>query len=164
MLAHRPVVAALFLALCSALPALAEEHPEKLHVHGAYLRVTGGAGGTGAVFFTIHNGTDQDDMLIGAATDAAARTELHTHVEDANGVMSMQKIEGGIALPSGDMAELARGGDHVMLMGLKAPLQDGDTISLTLTFEHAPAETIEVQVDNARTPDMDMNHSHGTGG
>ncbi len=144
--------AAAALALCFAAPVLAQEHPEGLHIHDVYARSNGAVGGSGAVFFMIHNNTETDDRLIGVATDVAQKAELHTHVESADGVMQMTQIEGGIALPSGEMHELARGGDHVMLMGLTRALKDGDTFALTLTFEKAGDVQIEATVDNARKP------------
>lgn len=144
--------AAAALALMLAAPALAQEHPEGLHIHDVYARSNGAVGGSGAVFFMIHNNTETDDRLIAVATDVAQKAELHTHVESADGVMQMVQIEGGIALPSGEMHELARGGDHIMLMGLTRALKDGDQFSLTLTFEKAGAVQIEATVDNARKP------------
>lgn len=135
----------------SAMDAAAmENHPEGMHIHDVYARTNGGVGKTGAVFFVIHNNTDADDVLIGASSDIAAKVELHTHIESADGVMQMAKIEGGIALPAGEMHELARGGDHVMLMGLTKDLKDGDTFDVTLDFQTRPDETIEVTVDNQR--------------
>ena len=166
--------AALFL---SVLPLAAQDHPEGMHVHDVYARSNGQEGGSGAVFLMIHNNTETDDRLIAAATPVAEKAELHTHVESADGVMQMQAIEGGVPLPAGEMHEFARGGDHVMLMGLTQALKDGDTFPLTLTFEQAGEVTVEAVVDNARKPGEgmmdhsghgDMDHSqhmnHGSGG
>jgi len=180
----RRIAAAAALSFClplSTLPAMAVdtasgsagadaplEHPEGLHVHGVYARASAASG---AVFMLIHNNTDQDDRLVSVATDVAKKAELHTHLEGADGVMQMTEIEGGIALPAGEMHEFARGGDHVMLMGLTRKLQDGDSFDLILTFEKAGAMTVSVTVDNARKPGeggMEMDHSghqmgHGEG-
>jgi hypothetical protein len=57
---------------------------------------------------------------------------------------------------------LERGGRHVMLMGLRGPLEQGKEIEITLTFENAEPLTVTVPVDNERMPDMGM--SHGTDG
>ena len=151
------------LALPFAAPAMAEEHPEGMHIHDVYARSNGAEGGSGAVFLMLHNNTGTDDVLVGASTEVAEKAELHTHKESADGVMQMMKIEGGIALPAGEMHELARGGDHVMLMGLTRALKDGDTFPLTLTFEQAGAITVQAVVDNARKPGEGMmDHSaHG---
>lgn len=63
--------------------------------------------------------------------------------------MRMLRPEEGIAIPAGETHELARGGDHVMFMGLTRAVKDGDTVMLTLTFEHAGEVTVDIPVDNA---------------
>jgi copper(I)-binding protein len=135
-----------------------ETHPEGIHIHDAYARISPQAGG---VFFIIHNNTDHDITITGASSDASKLAELHTHTMTADGVMQMNAIEGGVALPYGEMHEFARGGDHVMLMGLTRKLKDGDKISVTLKFDGADPVTFEAVVDNARkaapaAPGMDM--------
>lgn len=159
----RSTMAALAATLALSLPLAAEEHPEGLHIHDVYARSNGQAGGSGAVFFMIHNNTATDDRLIAASADVAARVELHTHIEDANGVMQMREVEGGFAVPAGEMHALERGGDHVMLMGLTEALEDGATFPLTLTFEQAGEVVIEAVVDNARMPAEGGMMGHGDG-
>ncbi|NCC28249.1 MAG: copper chaperone PCu(A)C, partial [Gammaproteobacteria bacterium] len=75
--------------------------------------------------------------------------ELHTHVEE-DGMMRMRRIE-KIEIPAGETVTLKPGGLHVMLIGLKQPLEPGDTVDLALTFEdgsripvQAPVRRIEV--------------------
>ena len=159
----RMTFAALAAALSLALPATAQEHPEGIHIHDVYARSMGGMGASGAVFFMIHNNTETDDRLVAAASDVAKLVELHTHKEDANGVMQMLKVEEGFPVAAGEMHELARGGDHVMLMGLTRELKDGDTFPLTLTFEQAGDVTVEAVVDNARKPGEGMMDHSGHG-
>lgn len=142
------------------------EHPEEMiHIHDVYARTT--ASGSGAVYFTVHNNTDTDDRLVGAKSDVAEKVEIHTNIEGDDGVMKMVHLPDGIELIAGDMHELARGGDHIMLMGLTRTLADGDHFPLTLVFEHWPEITLDVVVDNERKAgamggmeDMDgMDHS-----
>lgn len=159
MSAHRSFLAAVAACLTIATAPFAQEHPEVLHVHDAYARL---GPQSGAVFFMIHNNGTADLRLTGAQTDLAERAELHTHSEDANGVMSMGKIEGGVVLTAGDMHAFERGGDHVMLMGLTEGLKDGDVIPLTLIFEDGQTFGLDVPVDNAHEPGAMMDHSsHG---
>ncbi len=143
MLSFRAAVAASLLAL-SALPALAHDG---VHIDGAYARFMPGAK-SGAAFFIIENHATVDEKLLSVSSDVANKTELHTHKADANGMMQMLPIEGGIAIAPGQTHELKRGGDHVMMMDLKTVPKDGDTIHLILTFEHAGAVEIDVPVDN----------------
>ncbi len=145
------------VAACLTLsPAFAQDHPEGIHIHDAYARLSPASG---AVFFMIHNNTETDLQLTGARTDVAQKAELHSHTEDADGVMRMGEIEGGVALPAGDMHTFARGGDHVMLMGLTTALANGDTFPLTLIFADGSEVVLDVTVDNARKPDVPMDHS-----
>ena len=152
MMTFRTFLAAAATTALLAIPAFAEDHPEEIHIHDAYARVMGGTGANGAVFFMIHNNTDHDVTITAAASDVADMVELHTHKEDADGVMQMMKIEGGVAVPYGEMHEFKRGADHVMLMGLKSELKDGDHFNVTLSFDGAEPVTFEATIDNARAP------------
>lgn len=158
-MSSRPLVAALAASLF-ALPALAMDGA--IHVKDAYARASGPSAKAGAIFMHLHNGGETDDTLIAAASDAAQRAELHTHQEDADGVMKMRRIEGGIPVPAGGDAMLRRGGDHVMLMGLTRALNDGDAVTVTLTFETAGEITIDVPVDLNRKPEEHSGHGHGS--
>lgn len=147
----RNIAAALGAAVVIAASAHAEE-TFKLEVHDAYARVMTGVGGTGAVFFVLHNHGESDVTLIGASSDLAQMAGLHGHTASADGMMAMAPIEGGIALSAWGEHEFARGGDHVMLMGLKQALKPGDVITLTLTFDRADPLVFEAVIDNDRAP------------
>ena len=134
-------------ALALAGPALAESD---LAIRDAYARASAPTARTGAVFMVIENRGDSDDRLTGAASDAAERVELHTHRETADGVMQMMKVDEGFPVPAGGSHALARGGDHVMLMGLTKPLNDGDQVALKLTFESGKEIELAVPVDLRR--------------
>ena len=104
----------------------------------------------GAAFMIIENRSDLDDRVIAVRSDAAARVELHTHIQDAEGVMRMVEVEDGFPIAAGEALALERGGAHVMLMGLVEPLGEGDEVTITLEFEHAEAVEITVPVQNDR--------------
>ena len=165
--------AALGLSLAS-LPVAAHDG---VHVNQPYARLSAQSGG---VFMVIVNHAAGDDRLVAAAApDVAEVVELHTHKEDANGVMQMMAVPEGFVIPGHGEHALARGGDHVMLMGLKKELKDGDTFPMTLTFENAGEVVVEVPVDSKRAAaagadmqGMDMQghdhsahaaHAHGNG-
>ena len=151
-------LAAAAAALTLAMPAFANDG---LKITDAYARSSGPSAKTGAAFMVIENHGDTDDRLIGAATTAAKLTEFHTHKESADGVVQMLKVEEGFAIPAKGEHLLARGGDHMMMMGLTAPMEPGATISVTLTFEKAGYMVVEIPVDNERQDmgAMKMDHS-----
>lgn len=159
------VAGALSLALCG--PALAE-----ITIADAYARSAMPGARTGAAFMLIENSGDEDDRLIGVASDAAAKVELHTHKAEQGGIMKMMHVEEGFAIPASGTHALARGGDHVMFMGLTAPFESGNTVHVTLTFEKAGEIDVDIPVDLDRKPeegagahDMGgMNHGHASHG
>ncbi|GGG64468.1 hypothetical protein GCM10011415_08840 [Salipiger pallidus] len=132
----------------AAGPAFAD-----ITVTDAYVRSAMPGAPTGAAFMVIGNDSGSADRLVSVASDAAKRVELHTHISDDNGVMKMTHVEEGFAIPANGEHVLARGGDHVMFMGLNEPLVQGETVTVTLTFENAGAVTIEIPVDSERQPD-----------
>lgn len=135
------------LAAAIAVPALAQEaRVGDLVIEHAYARASAGPAKNGAAYLTVRNHGTAEDRLVAARTEAAAAAELHTHVNH-DGVMRMRPVEGGIPVPAGGEARLAPGGYHIMLMGLKAPLREGETIQIELTFEKAGSVTAGVEVE-----------------
>lgn len=152
----------LALTLVLATPALAHDG---VHVIDPYARVSTMMSNSGAAFMVIENHSATDDRLISAQSDVAEKVELHTHKDDGNGVMKMMEVTEGFVIPANGTHALARGGDHVMFLGLKQPLAHGDIVSVTLTFERAGDVVVEIPVDLERKPDHgggqgQMKHSH----
>ena len=122
------VARTLFLAaaLAAAPAALAQVAVSNPWVRGT----VAGQKATGA-FMQLK--ADADVSLVGASSPAAGIVEIHEMRMDA-GVMRMSAIS-ALPLPAGKAVELKPGGYHVMLMALKAPLKEGDTVPVTLTFK-----------------------------
>lgn len=142
------------------LPAFAGD----MMIKDSYARASHAGAKAGAAFIVIENMTGEDDRLVGAASDVAKRVELHTHIEDENGVMKMTHVEEGFPVKAGEMIMMKRGGEHVMFMGLNAPFEQGNMIDVTLSFEKAGDVVVQVPVDLERKPEGgamkhgDMNH------
>lgn len=135
------------VAALLAMPVFAEG---AISIVDPYVRAMGAGSTTGAAFFVIENNSDQADRLVAASTEVAMHAELHTHKKDANGMMMMVEVPEGFAVDAGADHALARGGDHVMLMGLNRNLAEGELVKITLVFEHAGEVVIEAPVDNKR--------------
>jgi copper(I)-binding protein len=151
---------ALLAGACALLPSLALA---EMSVTDPYARAAGAMARSGAAFMEIANSGETDDRLIAAASDAADRVELHTHIVDGD-VMRMVHVQEGFAIPAGETILLERGGMHVMLMGLTRVLAQGDEIEVTLTFEEAGEMTVAIPVDNERMPAMGGGMQHGQPG
>ncbi|SDL80801.1 copper chaperone PCu(A)C [Aliiruegeria lutimaris] len=132
-------------AFSLATPALAE-----IEIKDAYARAAMPNAKAGAAFMQIVNTGSQSDRLVGATSGIAMKTELHTHISDGNGIMKMVHVEEGFPIPAGGMHMLKRGGDHVMFMGLKGPMNDGESVTVTLSFEKAGDVTVEIPIDLQR--------------
>ena len=74
-----------------------------------------------------------DTTLVGASSPAAAVVEVHEMTMEG-GVMKMRALD-KLPLRAGKPIALKPSGYHVMLMELKRPLNEGDTVPVTLTFE-----------------------------
>lgn len=96
-----------------------------------------------------------DDRLMSGSTPRAGSLQVH-EMKTENGMMKMAELTAGLPLPADQAVALAPGGNHLMLIGLTAPLVAGETVPLTLQFASAPAITVQAQV---RQPAMDgMDH------
>jgi len=142
------ILLAATLVFTTILPAAAhEEGSENLVISHPWSRATAPNQKVGAVFMKIRNKTDVTDHLIGGSTPDAAKVEIHNHIKDGN-VMRMRRVE-SVEIPANGSVELAPGGFHVMLMGLKAPLFEETVVPLTLTFKNAGDVEIEAVIEAA---------------
>lgn len=167
MRVSRSFAAAAVAALMSSLilPGVARAEGA-IAITDAYARSSTIMSASGAAFMVIENHSAADDRLVSAASDVAERVELHTHKADANGVMQMIAVPEGFVIPAGGSHALQRGADHVMFLGLTRPLEQGETVELTLEFEKAGEVVIEVPVDLERKPEQGMTKGqmHGAAG
>jgi copper(I)-binding protein len=113
----------------------------------------------GAAYMIIHNGTDADDALVGAASPASEVVELHLSSMNEEGMMSMDQVT-EIPIPAGGEAVLKPGSYHVMLIGLVEPLTEGTEVEISLEFMTAEPQTISVPVMalGPMMDGMDMEH------
>ena len=154
------LAAALLFGLGAAGPLQAHDHRAGA-VRIGHPFATPSLAGTrnGAAYIaTLENTGAKPDRLLRASTPVAERVELHTMALDAGGVMRMREV-GEIALAPKAQIRMRPGqGFHLMLIGLRRPLKDGETFPLTLEFEHGGKveSKFVVQVPRAGAPE-----SHG---
>ncbi len=115
-----------------------------LEIRGGFARATLPAAPVGGGYITIVNNGSGDDTLIAAASDVAGEVQLHNMTVE-NDIMKMFEMEDGIPLLAGETVTLAPGGMHLMFMQLNQPLVEGETVTVTLTFEQAG--TVDVVLD-----------------
>lgn len=111
-----------------------------------WARPTAGPNKMGAAYLAIKNSGRESDTLESASTPDAKKAEIH-ETTNANGVMKMRPVEGGLKIAPGQTVEFKPGGYHIMLMGLKQNLKEGEQIPLKLTFAHAGSVDVEVKIE-----------------
>jgi len=123
-----------------SLPLSAAE----LSVDGGYLRATPPGQMMGAAFMTLSNNSDKTVTLTGGQSAETAAIEVHNH-SMSDGVMSMQQLE-ELNIKAGEKVQLAPGGLHIMLIGLKKSLLAGEKFSFELNFKDGSKQTLELPI------------------
>lgn len=151
---------ALFCFLAVIVAAVGMLPPVQAHEHGAkgvtvvhpWARATPKGAKVGAAYFEIRTAEGTTDRLIGGKSPVAGKVEIHTHIHD-DGVMRMRKIP-GVDLAANSSHVLKPSGDHLMLLDLKGPLKEGETLKITLVFEKAGEIEIDATIEpiGARGP------------
>lgn len=158
-------VALIAIAVFSQAVQAQEYRLKGLTVSHPWARATAGPARAGAAYLTITNHGQKMDRLLAVATPAAKRASVHVTLME-QGVMKMRPVK-AVEVHPGEPAVLQPGGMHVMLMGLKAPLEAGERFPMTLTFENTGVIEILVTVKGVGSMgDMDkapMGHQrHGS--
>ena len=97
-----------------------------------------------AAFMVIENHASTDISLKSASTEVADVVELHK-MELIDGMMKMHRVE-KIDIPAGGSVELKPGSYHLMVIGLKKALKEGDKVTFSLRFSHDINKTITLPV------------------
>ncbi len=138
--------AVLSIGFAAAAPALAQETKAgDLVISQPWSRATPKGAPVGGGWLVIHNNGSTPDTLLGGAADFAKDVQVHEMSMD-NGVMKMRQLEKGLVIPAGGTVELKPGGYHLMILGLKRPLTQGETARINLNFEHAGKTPVDFKV------------------
>ncbi|MGL5047243.1 MAG: copper chaperone PCu(A)C [Shewanella sp.] len=111
-----------------------------------------------AAYFTLENQTDKAVRLIGVDTSVAKEAQLHTIIED-QGMVKMRHVE-GFDIPSHGVLTLTPSGEHVMLLGLKAPLVLDQQVELQLEFDDGKKMAITLPVTKTAENTAAQKHHH----
>lgn len=144
-----------------------------LHAAKAYAFATAPAQKNGAVFVTLHNGSDHVMSLEGAESDVAGAIEIHSMAMEGD-KMQMRQIQ-ALQIPSQQHVMLEPTGNHIMLIGLKDPLKAGEHFDMTLLFDGDVKVPVSVEIvapgakasghdhhkmDHGDMDHGEMNHDH----
>ena len=136
-----------------------------IEVSGGWIRASAPGQDQGGADLSILS--KQSATLVGASSPVCKTVQLHTMTNE-NGMMRMREVK-AIELPAGKRVNLRESGYHLMLMGLKAPLKEGDTVPLTLSINvgnqgvikvDATAEVTSLTATGATMHDDEHMHMH----
>lgn len=119
------------------------------------------APGVPAVGFVTLTNTGKADRLIAVESPAAERIEIH-QTQMQSGVMKMRALSDGLPLPAGKTVALAPGGLHLMLFGLRQLLVEGQSLPVTLKFEHAGTVEVLFKVEPRQAAPPSPADAHST--
>ncbi len=102
-------------------------------------------GMTGA-FFVLKNTGSAPVHLVSASSPVSMKMELHETVMASTGSMQMQEKKGGFTIAAGGSHEFKPGSDHVMFMGIGAPVKSGTTVTFTLAFQDGSTLPVTAEV------------------
>ena len=158
-------IAAIFLALCAGGEVWAQTSAgNSILIEQPFARATPKGAKTGAAYMTLENNGTSDDRLIGATTPLGDKVQFHKETED-NGVSRMREVH-SVDLAPGAKVAFRPGDMHMMIVGLKQPLEQGKTLPLTLQFEKAGGVEVTVPIQGIGAMhhgDMDS-MTHGSDG
>jgi copper(I)-binding protein len=111
-------------------------------VSDAWARATVPGQSVGAAYMKINS--IAPTALVSVESDVSKFVQVHSMAHQ-NGVMQMRKLD-KLDIAAGQRVELAPGGAHLMLIGLKSPLKAGETLQLTMTFSNSAGVKTTVPV------------------
>lgn len=131
-----------FIALAASI-AISASASTQVTVSAPWVRATVPAQKSTGAFMRLQSASNA--RLVGVTTPIAERAEIHEMAMQGT-TMKMQEVD-GIDLPAGKAVNLASGGYHLMLVGLKRQVKDGETVPLTLVIETRGKQRESVTVD-----------------
>ena len=133
----------LLSAQFAATPAQAADYDVgSIHISQPWVRATPKGASTAAGYMTITTKGTTPDRVTCVSGDVSAQCQIHS-MTMVGGVMQMRPVEGGLEIKPGASVTLKPGGYHVMFVDLKRPLVKGQTVKVTLKFEHAGSVDVE---------------------
>ena len=118
------------LMMLAALAVTGAAHAE-VNITAPWVRATVPAQRSTGAF--MHVLSPDGARLVGVSSPVAATVELHQMAMQGQ-TMQMRPVD-GIDLPAGKGVNLASGGYHIMLVGLKRQLKPGEAVEITLLVQ-----------------------------
>jgi copper(I)-binding protein len=128
-------------ALLISFASHAASNAGGIEISGAWSRATAPGQDAASVDMTITS--KRPASLVGASSPACKAVQLHSMVMKS-GMMIMREVK-TIELPAGKRVNLHDNGYHLMMVGLKAPLKEGERVPVTLNVKVGKHRMVEIK-------------------
>lgn len=145
------VVSLVFSSMCFA----------RVSITDAWARATFPMANSGAVYLTLTNQADSELILESVSTDEniARDAQIHTTLMK-EGMMKMRELKKGLAIPAQGTVILQPGSEHIMLVGLKTGLKEGDMVPMRFRFSDGDVQSVNIMVKSEQDDDAHSHHHH----
>ena len=123
--------------------AHADNLNKDIFVSNAWVQAMPPSQTTSAAYMVITNNSSKEAVLVSASSDIAGALEIH-RMSEMSGMMNMAQVA-KIRIPALGKAALKPGGYHIMLIGLKKPVNKGDIVPITLHFQDGSAVIVNAR-------------------
>jgi len=145
------ILFAFVLSLAVGAAAAQEFKAGPIEIDNPWSQATPKGAKVAAGYLTIKNTGADPDRLVSGTSPVAGKLEIHEMSMD-KGVMKMRPVAGGIEIKPGETVELKPGSFHLMMTGLKQPIERGKPFKASLTFEKAGPVEVDFTVVAAGAP------------
>ncbi len=122
------------LAIVTLLLSAASLLASSVMVKDGYVRATPPGMKNSAAFMMLMNKSDNNLSVVSAKSHIANKVEIHTH-DMVDGMMKMYQVK-KVDLKANSHTMFKPGGFHVMFLGLKKSLREGEYVSFTLVLNN----------------------------
>jgi copper(I)-binding protein len=131
--------------LASPASAAGDYDLGSIHISQPWSRATPKGAASGVGYMTITNKGAAPERVSCVSDDASGQCQIHNMTMEG-GVMKMRPAEGGLEIKPGESVTLKPGGNHMMFLALKHPLEQGQSVKVTLKFDHAGTIDVDYPV------------------
>ncbi len=113
-------------------------------IMNAWVREAHADANINAGYMTLVNVGSEDVTLVKVDSASFESVEVH-EMAMTDGMMEMREL-GDLVIPAKDQVRFEPGGKHLMLIGPRERLSNGQQVNMTLTFKSGKSQTVSVQV------------------
>ncbi len=142
----RWMAAGLCMAAVAAMPAAAADTPGGVELSKAWTPAVAQLRSNSPLYMTITNRSDAPDSLIRVRCPTNLADFVEKHATDhGEGGTAMREVK-SFTVPAGGTITLSPGSNHLMLLNIREPLQEGQAFSCSIVLQKAGALPVDVRV------------------